>query len=244
MAVQMERPQFYENHLQPIEVTEEGLLEVLAKLRAAIKKGVELIETQHPPPDPSEKDAFKTIYNGNLGIALMYLRLNRQSAYISEKEDEPVNYRERATARINPNKLTLDVLPGRPSPVESAALGAAVLRIMDNPSTPHKEDISLIREILPIAIEQSHAVPFRGHTMGGDEVLYGRTGVLWAVMNLQHHIVDDTIRQEFSDALPKLIDAIMDAGRVGRKEYIAEHGETDALPLMWLWYNGRYGLGR
>jgi hypothetical protein len=260
MASRTERPPFYENNLQSINIEKPRLLETLADMRAAIRQGAEIIETFHPPPDPTEEKAFTSICDGHLGIALTYLRLEYQSAYLRAEEDEsPLpDFRKLADARINPHQLDLDVQPGRPSPVGSAALGAAVMRIIGHSPVSHlipgvdsqkrleKDDIEALHNIVQIALQQSHTVPFRGHSMGGDEVMTGRTGLLWAISNIQHHIVDDVTQRELDpifEAVPKLVDAIMDAGRVGAEEYVAKNGDANALPLMWPWFDGHYGLG-
>jgi hypothetical protein len=63
----MARAQFFENHLQPIEIDRTSLLRVRAELRAATRRGVELIESACPPPDPMNSVAFGNIFNGHLG---------------------------------------------------------------------------------------------------------------------------------------------------------------------------------
>ena len=61
------RPQYFENKLQPVSIDKTTLLNVLAELRAAVSRGVDLIETGCPPPDPADKNAFGTIFNGRPG---------------------------------------------------------------------------------------------------------------------------------------------------------------------------------
>lgn len=43
------RPQYYKNHLQPIEVNRNTLLETLKQLRVAVVRGVDLIQAGSPP---------------------------------------------------------------------------------------------------------------------------------------------------------------------------------------------------
>ncbi|MCJ1264682.1 LanC-like protein 2 [Lobaria immixta] len=260
MATSTERPQFYENNLQSIKIDKPRLIETLAGIRDAVRQGVKIIETSYPPPDSKEEKAFSSICDGHLGIALTYLRLEYQSAYLRAEEDEsPLpDFLMLADARINPHQLDLDVQPGRPSPVMSAALGAAVMRIIGHSPISHsipgvdaqkyleKNEIETLHNIVQIALKQSHAMDFRGHSMGGDDIMTGRTGVLWAISNIRHHVFDAVTQRELdqiSEAVPKLVDAIMDAGRVGAGEYIAKNGDANALPLMWLWFDGCYGLG-
>lgn len=62
-----ERPQYFENKLQPVTIDRPTLLKVLDELRAAVRRGVELIEATCPPPEPADEKAFGTIFNGSLG---------------------------------------------------------------------------------------------------------------------------------------------------------------------------------
>jgi hypothetical protein len=61
------RPQFYPNTLQPLSIDKSTLQDTLNDLRAAIRRGVDLINSSYPPPDPSDPTRFGTIFNGNLG---------------------------------------------------------------------------------------------------------------------------------------------------------------------------------
>lgn len=259
MTSGIERPQFYKNNLQSIDIDKHNLVKALADLRAAVVQGVEIIEASYPPPDPAEEKSYGSVCDGHLGIALTYLRLAYQSLYLRVGEESPLpDFRALATARINLNQLSLDIQPGRLSPVSSAALGAVVLRIIgctslsvsvsrvESQNNDLKNDMKALLSAIEIATQQSHTVPFRGHSMGGDDIMTGRAGLLWAIANIQQHVFDDGIQQELNpifEALPKLLDAIMDAGRVGAQEYTAKNGDANAFPLMWLWLDGHYGLG-
>jgi hypothetical protein len=167
----------------------------------------------------------------------MFLRLDRQSSYLERYPD----FQTLATKRINPRALKLELQPGRCSPLGSTSLGAAVMRMLSHTNTD--SDILDIREAVNEALHQDRVVSYRGHTMGGDEVLYGRAGLLWAVLNLRNHILDKDIENQAFGAVPKLVDAIMDAGKLGAEDYAEQHGESRALPLMWPWFDGYYGVG-
>ncbi|KAK1141214.1 hypothetical protein N8T08_009253 [Aspergillus melleus] len=108
------------------------------------------------------------------------------------------------------------------------------------------DDIELLQDAVNVALQNGPIVPHGGRMMGGDEVLFGRAGLLWAILNIREHTFDEqtmAFLQPVFDAVPALIDAIVDAGRLGRKAYIDKHGSEGALPLMWTWMEGHYGLG-
>lgn len=46
-----ERPQFYENHLNPLTISTHSLYESLQELRVAVRNGAELIHKNEPIPD-------------------------------------------------------------------------------------------------------------------------------------------------------------------------------------------------
>jgi hypothetical protein len=60
-------PQFFPNDLQPITIDEPTLRRVLGELRAAVRRGTELIQSTHKAPDVTEKEAYGTIFSGPLG---------------------------------------------------------------------------------------------------------------------------------------------------------------------------------
>lgn len=59
--------QYFPNDLQPIKIETATLKVVLAELRSAIRRGVDLIRTTYKPPDVNESEAFGTISYGALG---------------------------------------------------------------------------------------------------------------------------------------------------------------------------------
>lgn len=155
---------------------------------------------------------------------------------------------------VNAQPLELKLQPGRPSPLCSPSLGASIIRILGRthesdfsvPSPNIKHDITTLHEAVQIAINQDPVVTRNGHSMGGDEVLYGRAGLLWALVNVDRHNVDMETPKALQSVLelkPKLRDAIIDAGKRGVEEYVKVHDEITALPLVWPWLDDYYGLG-
>jgi len=192
----------------------------------------------------------------------MFLRLERQAHALSEVDpvsgefNPPLpDFRALMKYHLNPQPLELKLQPGRPSPLCSPSLGASVLRILAapnksdssavNPNTNIKFDITTLHEAVQFAINQEPTVTRNGHSMGGDEVLYGRAGLLWALANIDGHDVDTETGRALQPVLElklKLRNAIIDAGKRGLEEYEKVHGETE-WPLMWPWIDGYYGLG-
>ena len=90
-------------------------------------------------------------------------------------------------------------------------------------------------------------------TLGGDEILYGRAGLLWSILNL-HQWLDGGIEvpsnrkndiAKIADdvSIKELVDKIIEAGKAGAKVYAREVGEDNyKFPLMWKWH-GSYYLG-
>jgi hypothetical protein len=191
----------------------------------------------------------------------MFLRLERQAYalsdfnFISGEFDPPLpDFRTLMKEKINPHSLELKLQAGRPSPLCSPSLGASVIRILATTyesdssvlSLNIKNDIATLHEAVQIAINQDPIVTRNGHSMGGDEVLYGRAGLLWALANIVGCNVDTETAQALQPVLElksKLRDAIMDAGKKGVEEYARVHGEMTALPLMWPWLDDYYGFG-
>lgn len=179
----------------------------------------------------------------------MFLRLERQAPYITEEDQTPLpDLRKFAQAYTSQHHLRL----GRLSPLGSESLGAPVTRILSacsalrsDKSGPnehervHNRDIIMLREATQAAIDQ-------GTTAGGDEALYGRVGLLWAILNLrQCHIENERFLAEMGpvfENMQKLVDLIMDTGKLGVNEYASDQGRQDNLPLMWMWHD-RYYLG-
>lgn len=138
------------------------------------------------------------------------------------------------------------------SPVgSSSCLTAVVLRILavtegDANGTVSKDDITCLEKAVGLALASPRMVSHRGKTMGCDEVLYGRAGLLWALVNLRAHMFDQATTDALVpifESVPKLVDVLINSGRQGSEVYIKEYGEQTALPLMWEWMEGRFGLG-
>lgn len=71
-----------------------------------------------------------------------------------------------------------------------------------------------------------------GGDEGNDEVLYGRAGLIWALMTLQQWEVD--LGFDIDATLRELVARIIEAGQTGAKRYGVKEG------LMWEWHGKAY----
>ncbi|PGG99902.1 hypothetical protein AJ79_08384 [Helicocarpus griseus UAMH5409] len=239
-------PQYYENELQLIGLEKEKLQQVLVELRDAVKRATVIIKQNEPEPRPDDSSAFGTMYSGVSGIALMFLRLEEQAGYIADKDDIQSlasEFHKGATSRINQTASgTSHLRPGRLSPLGSATLGASVLRVLatiagSSRKTVSSSEVGDLQGAAELALQQ-------GTILGGDEPLYGRVGLLWAILYIRQLCLDDeentvTLTPVFT-MIPKIVTAIIDTGKVGASEYQNLHGQQGCLPLMWPWHDKYY----
>ncbi|KAK9384245.1 hypothetical protein V1515DRAFT_542261, partial [Lipomyces mesembrius] len=239
-----QRPQYYRNTLEPIRIDKATLLKTLEDLRLAVRHGSDVIQTGRPQPDHWDGGG---LFNGTLGsIALAFLRLEHQAPCLAEKGSSP-DFRRLASQLILPKGPHLHLEPRQLSPIGCSPLAAIVLRILASSTAGVSgDDISNLHEAVELALELRHVIHHRGHNMGTDEVLYGRAGLLWAILNIRTHVFDAETREALLpvfEAVPRLVDVIIQAGRQGLRDFAERHGEQNAFPLMWLWHEGYYGLG-
>lgn len=188
------------------------------------------------------------------GIVIMALRLQRQAKYLPT-EDVPIEnlileLQKLVNTKLKPHNAKGSCHPGRISPLGSASLGAAVVRIIAaaqrfiSPSgnvhhRVHQRDILAIRAAMDVALQQ-------GTDIGGDELLYGRVGLLHALLNIRNLQLDDESKEAleklaFKD-ISQLVDHIVNSGKLGARDYLKPHGEQESMPLMWPWH-GKYYTG-
>ncbi|EEQ85007.1 hypothetical protein RJZ56_007199 [Blastomyces dermatitidis] len=240
-------PQYYENQLDLITLDDEVLHQVLRELQGAVKRATDIIKINVPEPLPDDKNAFGSIYNGTLGVALMFLRLQQQASYVEDGEEAPrlaSGFYERAYSRISYSvSETSHLRPGRLSPLGSSTLGACVLRVSAALAGPTLQkasalDIDILKTATEFAIKQ-------GTVLGGDEALYGRAGLLLALLQIRQQCKDEENTAALTPVftmIPRLVTIILESGRVGATDYEDAYGDQDVLPLMWPWHN-KYYLG-
>lgn len=135
-------------------------------------------------------------------------------------------------------------------------LGAVTLRILAAAAKSNwganfkpsisQEDISCLEKAAQLALQNGPLVPHDGRNMGGDELLFGRTGLLWALLNIRARQYDDETQNALApvlDLIPKILDTIIDSGRQCSKLFIEKSGKEEAHPLMYAWMEGHYCFG-
>lgn len=247
-------PQYFPNKLQPIDINKSNLEHVLEELQLAIKEGVEIVCNSLPPV--TDASDYGSIYSGIPGVALAFLRLERQRESIGSSSLHCANL---AYERIIQTPTDVHLLPGRMSPIGSP-LGPVFLRILavcedhnlnlGRGLSVSPEDASALNDAVQRSLQHGPVVSFRHHSLGGDEVLYGRAGLLWALLTIQRHILEEKTKTAVGrelraamKAIPPLINAIIAAGKQGSRKFIEKNGPSDAFPLMWPWIEDYYGLG-
>ncbi|KAL2001615.1 hypothetical protein VTN02DRAFT_1524 [Thermoascus thermophilus] len=245
-------PRYYENTLEPVRTDREGLSTTLKELQSAVRHGVDLLQKGCPPAEPAE---YGSMYSGAAGVALTFLRLERQAGSLSSKNAAPLqDFRKLARERILPEGPEAYFHPGRLSPLESPYLAAITLRLTaacsladetkgDSGQSISAQDIADLGEAVQLALQHGHIVVHRGRNIGGDEVLYGRAGLLWAILNLRQHVFDEKTAEALEPtfrAVPELVDAIINAGKKTTQAFAEVAGPEQALPLMWMWMEQHY----
>jgi hypothetical protein len=108
------------------------------------------------------------------------------------------------------------------------------------------ELIVYLKDAVNLALKNDFIVPHGEHRLGGDEMLYGRAGLLWLLLNVRAHQFSDetqTALDRVLDMIPQLIRVIVEAGRDGSRDYVSKHGQKDAHSLMYAWMEGHYAFG-
>ncbi|KAJ5911447.1 uncharacterized protein N7473_000750 [Penicillium subrubescens] len=252
--VETERPQYYENTLTPLPINPATLIETLRELREAVYNGAELVHTNEPIPD---KWSAGGMFKHFPGVALAFLRLDYQSSVLANQKATSSEFRQYALQRIPSGLPDMPLLPSRLSPAGSLSpMTAVTLHILSavaesnwgseaKPSlTP--ENITCLHDAVNLALNNEAIVPHGEHRMGGDEMLYGRAGLLWLLLNVRAHRFNDKTEAALAsvlDMVPQLVRVIVEAGREGSKDYVQKHGKKEAHPLMYAWMEGHYGFG-
>ncbi|KAL4995253.1 hypothetical protein BDV10DRAFT_175221 [Aspergillus recurvatus] len=242
-------PQYYRNNLELPRIEKATLHQTLEALSGAVRNGVNIIESSAT----SGQYDGRGVYTGELGIAAAYLRLAQQAPLLAEAVSLSEFYRL-ASARIPVHGPDIPLRIGGLSPLASRSpIAATVLRILHKSATGTLEtvsdhDVKCLSDAVHLALSHGPTAFYHGHDLGADEVLFGRAGLLWALLNIRAATADLPHAQKelFHPILyhtPKIIRLIMDDGRHGAAEYKKNHGQKDSLPLMWPWKPGDYGVG-
>ena len=195
------------------------------------------------------------------GIIWSLARLRSQIATISSQQAETIfNVSLRGeigklVIKDSVPSFTLDLKPGRPSPICSPALGATMLRF--ELASVDEQDLSNLKVAVDQALKQEVTFEMRGHQIGGDEVLAGRAGLLAALLDVKKEVAsqqaefDGTaaevareIEQFANNAIPKLTKAILKTGKESSEEMMKSNPELDGIgPISWSWVDSYHSLG-
>ncbi|KAJ5085432.1 hypothetical protein N7532_010203 [Penicillium argentinense] len=247
-------PQYYDHTLTPLPVDATSLAEALQELRVAVRNGSEMIQANEPIP---EKWNVGGMFLHFQGVALAFLRLDYQSSVLGDKGITSPDYRDFALQRIPSGFPDFPLLPSRLSPAGSfSPLTAVSLRIFSTlakvdwkldakPSLP-QEDITCLQDALTMALQNEPLVVHDDKKAGADDILYGRAGLLWLLINIRARRfsseTEDALAPIFA-AIPSLVRVIIEAGRQSANEYMERHGPEGAQPLMYPWLEGHNFFG-
>jgi hypothetical protein len=244
-------PQYYSNNLELPQIEEATLRRTLDVLSSVVCNGVKIIESSALA---SSEYAGRGVYTGELGIADAYLRLAQQKPVLEDTASSLPDFLSLASARIPTRGPDIPLQIGGLSPLASRSpIAAVVLRILHKCASGTVEtisahDIECLSNAVHLALSHGSTAFYHGHDLGADEVLFGRAGLLWALLNIRAaatglpHAQKKVFRPIISQ-IAEIVRLIVDAGREGAAKYKRSHGKTDALPLMWPWKPGYYGVG-
>ena len=205
------------------------------------------------------------------GLAAMYLRLQFHSKAVQLPPELTSGFDETIRKLIH-LPYEIEISSRRLSPIETE-VGAAVLEIMrqlsleNSTSTSRLADRDQLRWVNALRILKGNINAALEHDRhirsgGGCEVLYGRAGLLWTLINLRR-LCDDahlgTSRRRGSgggrrsvmlrklaeyvrdEVLQVLVDMIVSAGKKGAEMYEEQYGERPVgMRLIWNWHDAWY----
>ena len=197
----------------------------------------------------------------HLGIALMFLRLSVQYDAAGLGSHFPSTFRAKVPAIISrllpdPGTRLNGLKHGRLSPLDSSS-GPAFMYVLASLSFPAMDfghGVMTERNAWHAAIKTlrtARRFAVEDESLGGDEVLYGRAGLLWALINLRSWLKSDTrgvdgyrredLQKVVGESIETLVESILVTGNTGAMLYERGHNGI-SLPLMWEW-QGKHYLG-
>lgn len=185
------------------------------------------------------------------------MRLDYQSATLEDKTTPSPDYRQHALQRIPDGLPDFPLRADKLSPAGSfCTVMPVILRTLATVARanwqPHatltlpRADIAVLHDAASQALKNGPILPPVDGAVGGEDILYGRAGLLWALLNIRAHRYDEETSKLLGPvlgAIPDLVRVIIEAGRHGSKEYSQKHGADDAHPLMYPWKEGHYFFG-
>ncbi|KAI5295859.1 hypothetical protein KEM56_005549 [Ascosphaera pollenicola] len=176
---------YFHKQFDPVPIDADTLRKTHRQLCQWIKKAVDLIDARESQGTPLNSP-HDNIYSGDLGIAFMYLRLQQQATCLAKDPREEAELRAKFTAAALRNiHADSNLHPAfnetMLSPIGSPKTAGTFLNLLmdwaeDLPC--HKRGIDAFRNATRQA-GQMDVAP------GQDDVMFGRSGLLWAIQYLR-----------------------------------------------------------
>ena len=194
------------------------------------------------------RTALTTVAQGTI-LMNMHLRALPRELKLGHTHEDLLSFNDAYLAsalKLFPTALTKPTSPSRCSFLETPiGLATLIVEHAHDESFPWRAALDLIRgAVHDVLVESSIADD------DGCEVLYGRAGLLYALIRLQllfENASSTPVSRAVHDAqitadstLERIMDSILAHGRYGAKTYAAEVSSAAAPPLMWSWCGKRY----
>lgn len=183
----------------------------------------------------------------------MYLRLSQQAPAVSLPVKKLLEFVSAHRPPLSRHQLPTNRLSPVGSPLGPAVVELSRQLILPQDDAQSTELWETAASTLQQAISAALNFGSAEDGSGAMEVLYGRAGLLWAVLNLQQLLsnVETEVKEKphlksLGDIVDPqvtrgLVDGLIAVGKRGKVKYEQQHGE-DGMPLMWEWH-GKYYLG-
>jgi hypothetical protein len=172
----------------------------------------------------------------NTGIALAYIRLQHQLPELEDYEEDFV-YPTLVQKHLSLHHRHAPHA-GKLSPIGSvtgAALVAAHHFLLSGGGDPEEWEKAMV------TLGGAVTAACESDDIGGDEVLYGRAGLLWAVMNFQKlGGRAEEAMNSWGPVIPTMVKKIIESGTKRTLQYMEETGDHNEGVLMWEWHDKMY----
>lgn len=176
----------------------------------------------------------------------MYMRLHIQAGALDLPPDVRDSLTSYAVSHL-PRRLSHhEPRAGHISPLDSH-IGPAILIILHELRRPTSFDDSIWNAAVS-TFKGAVEIASTDERIGGDEVLYGRAGLLWGMLNVLKCIdAEMGERQRWAEisgiveesTIEKVVRKIIQVGELGAKIY-RDHHDKSGPPLIWMWHDKCY----
>nr|XP_006634360.1 PREDICTED: lanC-like protein 2 [Lepisosteus oculatus] len=184
------------------------------KVQSKITDLLQQMEEGLKTADPHD---FST-YTGWTGIALLYLQLHRVTQEQSHLQ-RALDYLKRTLRNLNGRRVTF--LCGDAGPL---AVGAVVHHKLKN-EAESKECITKLLQLQRSVVISDSDLP--------DELLYGRSGYLYALLYVNTEIGPETVP---ASTISEVVETLLESG----KNMSKEEKKMDRCPLLYQWHRKQY----